>query len=558
MSDAVFANTLEFMGELRFFIIQRIKRFAFIADKAILQTRLRPSLIVFLTVLATLFLLWFLQLLRILLRINYKSHFLTLVRSMPMTRHLIKKETQKLKNHLENNKRQFLGDEKAILTLPEQGWSTHHILTHLTERVKRDVVIHQTDSTVSGTVYIANTELETLLCSVYKLHCLTNPLHPNVFPSVRQMEAEVITICGKLLNSKGVAKNVCGAMTGGGTESILSAVKASRDYMRHEKNITEPEMIICQSAHPAYYKAAEYFGIKLKVLKVDREYKFPVNKLRKTVGLNTILMVASAPGYPHGVIDPVQQMAQIAQENGVLLHVDCCLGGLFLPFVSSLGYEVPVFDFSIKGVTSISVDTHKYGMSHKGTSVVLYRSQYLRKYQYTSVSDWSGGLYVSPGLNGSRSGALIATAWASLVYLGRNGLEKTTNQIMKTIDEFKSDLGTIPDLEIVGNPIGPVVAFKLKKQPGRIYKVNDLISEKGWHLSPLQFPPALHMAFTGRHTNTGKKLIKDLKECVDMVKRDSTVSKEGTAGIYGTACSVPDRRIVRDLLDTYQDCLLSP
>lgn len=472
MSDAVFRETLGSMTELRFLLIQRLKRAAFLTDKAILKTRLRPSLVVLFSILATLLVILLLYIIRRLLSINYKEWFLSSVRSFPMTQHLIKKETKKLKQHLEDKKRRFLGDEKSILTLPEQGWSTHHILTHLNERLNRDVCVPQTTSSVSGTVYIADNKLETLLCSVYKLHALTNPLHPDVFPSVRQMEAEVIAICAKLLNPNNIAKNVCGAMTGGGTESILSAVKASRDYMRNTKGITQPEMIICQSAHPAYYKAAEYFNIKLIVLKVDRQYKFPVRSLESKIGFNTILMVASAPGYPHGVIDPVQKIAQIAQANGVLLHVDCCLGGLFLPFAKDLGYEVPVFDFSLKGVTSISVDTHKYGMGHKGTSVVLYRSPYLRKYQYTSVSDWSGGLYVSPGMNGSRSGALISTAWASLIYLGHNGLEKTTSEILKVIDEFKTDLQSIPELEIIGNPVGPVVAFKFKKRPGRIFKVH--------------------------------------------------------------------------------------
>ena len=186
--------------------------------------------------------------------------------------------------------------------------------------------------------------------------------------------------------------------------------------MRERKGIMEPEMIIAQSAHAAYYKAAEYFNIKLVTLKVDRNYQLPVKELKKRVGYNTILIVASAPGFPHGVIDPIEQISAVAQDNGVLRHVDCCLGGFFLPFAKEFKTEIPPFDFSVKGrvppltkclskwqgwplgVTSISIDTHKYGMAHKGTSVVLYRSPALRKYQYTAVTDWTGGMYISPGL----------------------------------------------------------------------------------------------------------------------------------------------------------------
>lgn len=251
----------------------------------------------------------------------------------------------------------------------------------------------------------------------------------------------------------------------------------------------------------------------------------------------------------------------MTHKRGILLHVDCCLGGFVLPFIRQLNpnHTIPAFDFAVPGVTSISVDTHKFGMAHKGTSVVLYRSAALRRKQYTSITDWTGGLYISPGFAGSRSGALIATAWAAMAHLGQEGYLQAVEGMMTLATAFRNGVAKIDGLEIVGEPEMTVIAFKAV-DPRRldIYRVNDLLSKKGWHLNALQRPAALHVCFTPAHQpDTAKLLLKDLKEAVEAVKKEPAGSGgEGMAPMYGMAATVPDRRIVANFLVAYQDIML--
>lgn len=310
---------------------------------------------------------------------------------------------------------------------------------------------------------MANKAHQRLLDEAYVAFSSSNPMHADLFPASRCMEVEVVRMTASILGGGPLGESsVCGAMTSGGTESILTAVKASRDYAMAKKGITQPDMVVAVSAHAAFYKAAEYFGIRLIRLPVGPDYRLSARAVARAITKNTVLVVASAPGFPHGVVDDVAGIAAVAQRHGVLCHADCCLGGFVLPFAARLGYALPRFDFSIPGVTSISVDTHKYGQGHKGTSVVLYRTPELRRCQYTSITDWTGGLYISPGFAGSRSGALIATAWASLVHMGEDGYLRATAAIMEAATQFKEGLQEIPQLEMVGNPEGSVVAFKAR------------------------------------------------------------------------------------------------
>eukprot|EP00878_Enallax_costatus_P033408 GHUV01036837.1.p1 GENE.GHUV01036837.1~~GHUV01036837.1.p1 ORF type:complete len:313 (+),score=53.53 GHUV01036837.1:569-1507(+) len=255
-----------------------------------------------------------------------------------------------------------------------------------------------------GVVYISNEAHKELLDETYALFSWTNPLHADVFPSVRQMEAEVVAMTAAMMNGgpNTSAPDACGAMSSGGTESILLAVKAARDYMAAHKGIRHPEMVVGVSAHAAYWKAAEYFNIKLVQAPLGPDYRLHGSTVARYITRNTVLVVASAPGFPHGVVDDVAGIATAARKRGVLCHVDACLGGFLLPFVERLGYEVPLFDFRVPGVTSMSVDTHKFGMAHKGTSVILYRSPNIRRHQFTAITDWTGGLYISPSMAGSR------------------------------------------------------------------------------------------------------------------------------------------------------------
>uniref|UniRef100_A0A7N0VGI4 Sphingosine-1-phosphate lyase n=1 Tax=Kalanchoe fedtschenkoi TaxID=63787 RepID=A0A7N0VGI4_KALFE len=381
----------------------------------------------------------------------------------------------------------------------------------------------------------------------------TNPLHLDVFQSVVRFEAEVVAMTAALLGSgeKDSAGQICGNMTSGGTESILLAVKSSRDYMKSKKGITRAEMIIPESAHSAYDKAAQYFKIKLWRVPVNKEFQADVKAIRRYINRNTILIVGSAPGFPHGIIDPIKELGELASSYGICFHVDLCLGGFVLPFARKLGYPIPPFDFSVEGVTSMSVDVHKYGLAPKGTSVVLYRNHDIRKHQFVAVTEWSGGLYVSPTIAGSRPGGLIAGAWAAMISLGQEGYLENTEKIMALSKKIQSGIKEIPELFIVGKPDMTIIAFA--SDVVDIFEVNDLMSSKGWHLNALQRPNSLHICLTLQHVPVADEFLEDLRTSVHTVKANPGPIHGGLAPIYGAAGRMPDRGMVEDLLVNFMD-----
>ncbi|KAL8520205.1 hypothetical protein ACS0TY_010935 [Phlomoides rotata] len=404
--------------------------------------------------------------------------------------------------------------------------------------------------------YIAGHEQEghfSLINEACSMFAHTNPLHLDVFQSVVRFEAEVVMMTAALLGSKEKASGgqICGNMTSGGTESILLAVKTSRDYMKAKKGITNPEMIIPISAHSAYDKAAQYFKIKLWRVPVGQDFKADVRSIKRHVNRNTILIVGSAPGFPHGIIDPIEELGELASTYGICFHVDLCLGGFVLPFARKLGYPVPPFDFSVQGVTSISVDVHKYGLAPKGTSVVLYRNHEMRKHQFVAVTEWSGGLYVSPTIAGSRPGGLIAGAWAAMMSLGLEGYMENTRKIMEASKIIEKGVWQIPELFVVGRPDMTLVAFGSDTLD--IFEVNDLMSSKGWHLNALQRPNSIHICVTLQHVNVTEDFLKDLRDSVQTVKANPGPINGGLAPIYGAAGKMPDRAMVQDLLVDFMD-----
>lgn len=486
------------------------------------------------------------------------------IMDLPFLRGAILRQQQdviaKLRSSLKKTKNGHLPND-ALVVLPNEGISAAQIKQRLLRKAHDDVSFSEGSSRVSGAIYLSGGSHQLLLNEVYKIFSLTNPMHADIFPSVRKMEAEVVAMTASILGGGPAGDpGVCGAMTSGGTESILTAIKASRDYMMATQGITEPEMVIAESAHAAFVKAAEYFKIRAVKLPVSaKDFRLPARAVARAITSNTVVVVASAPGFPHGVMDQVQEIAAVCRRRGVLLHVDACLGGFMLPFARDLGYPVPSFDFSVAGVTSMSVDTHKFGQAHKGTSVVLYRSAALRRYQYTRVTDWTGGLYISPGFAGSRSGALIATAWAAMVHMGRSGYRAAASSVMESSRRFITGIKKdIPELDIVGEPDMCVIAFKSGRCDVDIYRVNDLMSARGWHLNALQRPAALHVCFTAAHSNAiVDELLRDLKECVaGLLEHPEEGKGEGSAPLYGMAAVVPDRRIVGNFLVAYQDILL--
>lgn len=407
---------------------------------------------------------------------------------------------------------------------------------------------------VSGTVYHGGEQLKALQARAYSMFSLANPLHPDVFPYVRKMEAEVVRMHVSLLHGDADA---CGVMTSGGTESILMACKAYRDRGR-ARGIETPEIVAPASVHAAFDKAAHYFGIRLVKVPFDPETtRADVAAMERAITRSTVCLVASAPAYPHGCVDPVEELAEVARRRGVGLHVDACLGGLLLPFLPEAGFRAPAWDFAVDGVTSISADPHKYGFAPKGCSVVLYRSAELRQYQYFAAPDWPGGIYASPSVAGSRPGGLIAGCWATMMLVGRSGYVAVARGIMSTAkaveqgirDDFKGQL------RVMGRPDVSVVAFDSARDDIDVYKVAEGMGSRGWNLNSLQFPRSVHICFTRMSSGREADFLRDLRASVDEVAADPASYNDGSAAMYGMAASIPDRSMVSDLAKAFIDTL---
>jgi glutamate/tyrosine decarboxylase-like PLP-dependent enzyme len=471
---------------------------------------------------------------------------------LPGVRKEIDKQTDEVMKDLEGSVRPYTSDYTTFKRLPNEGVNRDNILSDMESMaaLEKD---RWKDGYVSGTVYHGNEEHISFLNKVYATNSQANPLHSDLFPSTSKYEAEIISMTAGMLGADNAEEEICGSVSSGGTESILLAMKTYRDRARVEKNIKRPEMVVPVTAHAAFNKAAQYFNIKLKQVPIGKDFKVDVKAVKRAINSNTIVIVGSAPTFPHGVVDHIEELSSLAAKKKVGLHVDACLGGFMLPWIKQLDYNVPEFDFSLKGVTSMSADTHKYGYAAKGTSVVLYRSLELRRYQYFTITDWPGGLYFSPTFAGSRAGALSAACWASLVSLGEKGYLDAAREIMKTADVIKNGIRAIPELDILGDPLWNI-SFGSKELD--IYRVMDYMTERKWSLNGLHKPSCVHICCTLRHAQdgVGEKFVADLEEAVSHVK--STPAKEGgMAPVYGMAATLPLRGTISHLLKKYMDVL---
>ena len=398
--------------------------------------------------------------------------------------------------------------------LPKQGYDADDILATLTALRDEDVAWH--DGQVFSLVFHAGDELSAFTKQAYTTFFSENGLNPSAFPSLKRMENEVISMTAGLLGSDG---SVVGNMTSGGTESILMAVKTAREWGRkHRPGVSRPEMVLPTSAHPAFEKAAHYFGVKAVHVKVDRDFRANLRATRRAITRRTILVVGSAPQYPQGVIDPIEELAALASKRGVLCHVDACVGGMMLPFVRELGYQLPRFDFRVPGVTSMSADLHKYGYSAKGASVVLYRDAELRRHQYFAYTDWPGGIYVSPTMAGTRPGGAIAAAWAVMHRLGMEGYVDIARQVMDTATHLRREINAIDGVHVPGQPHMSVMCIASEKLD--VYEIGDNMAERGWHLDRQQTPPSLHVTLNHAHIQSADRFIADLREAVSLSQRE--------------------------------------
>ena len=402
-----------------------------------------------------------------------------------------------------------------MLTIPAKGRSKEGVLEAM--RAARDHDIKWEQGRVFGLVYHISDEIDNLLKEAFTMFFAENGLNPTAFPSLRKFETEVVAMTAALL---GGDSNVCGNITTGGTESLLMAVKTARDWSRvHRPGIREPEMVLPLTAHPAFDKAAEYFGVRAVHVPVRADFRADVEAMRAAITPNTILMAGSAPSYPHGVVDPIRELAAIAQEHGLLFHTDSCVGGFMLPFVRKLGYPVPDFDFSVPGVTSMSADLHKFGYAAKPASVILYRTPELRRCQMFVYIDWPGGIYPSPTMTGSRAGGPVAAAWALMNYLGEEGYLHITDTVMKTAKYLQEGIKAIPGLTVLGDPEMSVFAIASRKMD--VNEIADELELRGWHLDRQHFPACLHMTVNYMHAAVADEFLSDLAAAAGVVRKPS-------------------------------------
>ncbi len=360
-------------------------------------------------------------------------------------------------------------------------------------------------------IYYADPKITETLSKAYELYFSENALNPSIFPSLKTMEQDVIQMCIDLFNGSDTAT---GVMTSGGTESILMAVKSALESGKKNKEIKEPELIMPITAHPAFNKACDYFGVKPVIVPVSDDFRVDPQSIKDTINDNTILIVASAPSYPQGVVDPIPEIGKIAKAAGVFFHVDACIGGFVLPFVKNRNF--PDFDLGVEGVSSLSADIHKYGFASKGSSVLIYNCPYIRRNQFYIYTKWPGGIYASPSILGTKPGGAIAVAWTVLQLLGKEGYEKQVEISMRATERFKLFLSSFDDLEIVSNPDACI--FSIKSNKFDIYELGDELYELGWQLDRQQNPASLHLSISPIHNKVFDEFAHDFKVAYEKAK----------------------------------------
>lgn len=397
---------------------------------------------------------------------------------------------------------------------PEKGRPRADILAEIA------AMAHEEDSPyhegkISGSIYSGDEAHYEFLNEVFGHYSHANVLQRDMYPSATRFEGEIIAMTLDMLHGDATGGTACGVLTSGGTESLMNPMLVYRQWGL-ERGITQPNVVMPVTAHPGLLKGCHYFGIEVRRAEVTDKYVADIDSVRSLIDDNTVAIAASAGTYPHGVVDPIEALSDLAVERGINLHVDGCLGGFILAWGQELGYPVPTFDFRLPGVTSISADTHKYGFALKGSSVLLYRSPELRRLQYFIVPDWSGGLYTSPGMSGSRSGGIIASAWAAMVSLGREGYRSIAADIFRTAAEVADVVRTTDHLRVLGDPFFNV-AFTTTPESGLdIFLVNDFLASRRWRMNGLQMPAALHFCITRPNTQPGvvDRFAADLAEAV--------------------------------------------
>lgn len=397
-------------------------------------------------------------------------------------------------------------------SFPEKGIPASELISEMQEIKSKDASWEE--GRIFGYVFHPGEETAAVAGKAHQLFGSENALNSSLFKSIKLFEKEIVQMVTGLLHG---GPDAAGTFTSGGTESLFLAIKTARDKARAERpEIKTPAIVVPESAHPAFQKAAHWLNVELILTPVREDKRADPQAIRRAVTPDTILLAASAPCYPHGVIDPIAEIAPIALEKNIPFHVDACMGGMLLPFVEQLGYPVPRFDFRVPGVTSISADLHKYGYTPKGASVIIYHERALRRYQFFACTEWPGGIYGSAAFSGSRSGGPVAAAWATLMNLGNKGYLRMAKNVMETSRKIQAGINSIEGLRVIGKPDMGIVAFTSDTRD--IFEVGDALSDQNWFLDRIQFPNALHLTIADQHADQAENFLSALRLAVSQTR----------------------------------------
>ena len=408
----------------------------------------------------------------------------------------------------------------VMTALPQSGRPVDDVISDLV--AKRSGDVRWEDGRTFGMIYDGGPGVKEAAERAASLYLHENALNTMAFPSLGSIQSEVVGWTAALLHGP---EHAAGFLTSGGTESILCAVKAARERGRTERGITAPEMIVAESAHAAFHKAAHLFGLSLHKVAVGTDWRADVDAMAALVNENTVLLVGSAPQYPQGVIDDIPAIAALASAAGANCHVDACMGGFVLPFAEMLGRPVSPWDFRVDGVTSISADIHKLGYAPKGVSVILYRNKELRRHQTFVFDGWLGGFYASPNLQGTRSGLPMATAWAVMQHLGIDGYVDLTRTALANADAMRSGIDAIDGVRVLGDGQFHLIAMSYEPDdpdPVDMFALGDALAAEGWFHDRQTPPDSLHSTVSNTNTGVIDDYLETLSTCVRQIRGTRT------------------------------------
>lgn len=419
-------------------------------------------------------------------------------------------------------------------SLSNAGRPIDDVIADLVEKRQRDV--SWADGRTFGMVYDGGPSVHEVAERAATLYLHENALNTQAFPSLADIQREVVGWTASLLHADALLEAgegpAAGFLTSGGTESILCGVLAARERAEIERGITKPEMVVPNTAHAAFHKAAHNFGLTIHSVPVNDDFTADVDAMSEFVGPNTALVVGSAPQYPHGVQDDIEAIAALAASVDANCHVDACMGGFVLPFAERLGRTVTPWDFRVPGVTTISADIHKLGYAPKGVSVILHRNKQSRKYQTFVFDGWLGGFYASPNMQGTRSGLPMACAWAVMQHLGIDGYVDLTKQTLENADKMRAGMAAIDGIRVLGDGEFHLVAmatdFGANGPPVDMFALGDALMAKGWYHDRQTPPDNLHSTVSNTNTGVIDAYLVDLALCVAEVRGQATDDRSTT------------------------------